>query len=235
MVALWLPNGQREGSEGRHAVIGGRHQGSPGTNRADAGRAARTQSAVQSGHCKGGSEPQSLMFDDFKLARLNEDHYLDLFECGEPSMDDWLVKHAFADQQAGISATHVWEQDGGMVFGYFTLVPTVVGETDGPFWKKLKPRSFPRQQAPGVLIGKIALDKQLRGCGKGEYLFAEAFVVAIDAMMLIGGVFLVIEPMPGRPKLRTMYEKFGFRTLDGTDRMYMEVEDFKNGVPLDNL
>ncbi|WP_043648040.1 GNAT family N-acetyltransferase [Nocardia thailandica] len=171
------------------------------------------------------------MIEQYKVARLREDHYINMFDCGEPSMDDWLVKHAFADQEAGISATHVWEQEGGMVFGYFTLVPTIVGEEDGPFWKKLKPRSFPRQQAPGVLIGKIALDQQLRGQGLGEWLFAEAFVLAIDAMQIIGGVFLVIEPMDGRPKLRAMYEKFGFRTLDGTNRMYMEVKDFMQGTP----
>ncbi|WP_280471032.1 hypothetical protein [Nocardia cyriacigeorgica] len=172
----------------------------------------------------------------YKPVRLSADHHTNWFDCGEPSMDDWLDKHALADQEAGISATHVWLDAGDMVIAYLTLTPTIIRETDeGGLWKALKPKSYWPNEAYGVLIGKIALERQLQGQGLGEDLFADAFVLAIDATQLIGGVYLVIEPMENRPKLRSMYEGFGFRTIPGHNRMYMAIQDFKDGgVPLDD-
>uniref|UniRef100_UPI000ACA9B44 hypothetical protein n=1 Tax=Nocardia pseudovaccinii TaxID=189540 RepID=UPI000ACA9B44 len=56
-------------------------------------------------------------------------------------MDTWLDEKALRDQKLGISATQVWLDDGGMVVGYYTLLPTVVREQqDAGIWKLLKPR-----------------------------------------------------------------------------------------------
>ncbi|MBF5002313.1 hypothetical protein IRT45_34920 [Nocardia sp. BSTN01] len=146
-------------------------------------------------------------------------------------MDD----HALRDQELGISATHVWVDQGGeMVIGYFTLTPTRVSETEGaPLWKRLKPKQFWASEVYGILIAKIALDQSLRGAGRSVDLFGDAIYLAIEAMRTIGGVYVVIDPMDNRPRLRSLYEGYGFETVEGTDRMYMRVDDFcDGGVPI---
>ena len=147
-------------------------------------------------------------------------------------MDKWLDEHALKDQNLGVSSTHVWADDGGMVVGYYTLLPTILREdadTDRGLLKILKPPKFWSKEAYGVLIGKIALDRSLRGKDLGIDLFGEAFFMANEAALLIGGLHLVIEPMDNSPKLRAMYEGYGFETMEGTDRMYVTFDAFRDG------
>ncbi|MET9328712.1 hypothetical protein [Tsukamurella sp. NPDC003166] len=155
--------------------------------------------------------------------RLSEEHSFDFFECGEETLDAWARTHALIDQQQGKSATHVWTDEGGVyVVAYFTLLPTVTRADDGWF-AAIKPRRYQGRELPGVLLGKIALDSSLRGQGLGIDLLADAILTASDAMLLIGGIHVVIDPMPGRPGLRDWYRAAGFQEIDGTDRMYLTI------------
>jgi hypothetical protein len=157
------------------------------------------------------------------LTRLGDEHSFDFFDCGEASLDAWPQKHALEDQKLGKSATHVWTDDGGCyVTAYFTLLPTVTRATDGLF-SAIKPRRFQGPEVPGVLVGKLALDKSLQGSENGIDLLADAIIVASEAMSLIGGVHIVVDPMADRPKLREWYLEAGFQAIEGTDRLYLNI------------
>lgn len=172
----------------------------------------------------------------YKPQHLREDHRPEYFDCGKPSLNSWLEKHALQDQELGISSTHVWVDDGGeYIVAYFTLLPVMLNESgnDPGAWKRMKPPRFWGTEAYGVAIGKIALDTSLQGQGYGMELFADAFFLANEAVDLIGGLFLVIQPMDDEPKLRSMYEGFGFQTMENTPRMYMTFKDFRAGTPID--
>lgn len=176
------------------------------------------------------------MTSQYRPQKLGQQHQTGFFDCGKPSLDKWLDKNALRDQELGISSTHVWVDDGGeYVVAYYTLLPTMLHEAgeDPGAWKRMKPPRFWHTEAYGVLLGKVALDKSLRGQGLGVELFADAFVMANDAVNLIGGLFLMIEPMDDDPGLRSMYEGYGFQTVEGTKRMYMTFKDFQAGVPWD--
>ncbi len=58
--------------------------------------------------------------------------------------------------------------------------------------------------------------------------------MANEAALLIGGLHLVIDPMDNNPKLRSMYEGYGFQTMEGTDRMYVTFDQFRDGVAIDD-
>lgn len=151
-------------------------------------------------------------------------------------MDKWLDKNALKDQDLGISCTHVWvDASEEMVVGYYTLLPTTVREEDGAgLWARLKPsKQYWGSEFYGVLIGKLALDASLQGQGLSIELIGEAIFTAIEAINAIGGVYVVIEPMDNDPGLRSLYERYGFHTTEGTDRMYLSVPDFcAGGVPI---
>ncbi|MEV6555890.1 hypothetical protein AB0M22_09250 [Nocardia sp. NPDC051756] len=151
-------------------------------------------------------------------------------------MNEWLEKRALKDQELGVSCTYVLVDDGGeMVVGYFTLLPTVVREAESAsLWKRLKPSGqFLAKEVYGVLIGKLALDESLQGQGLSLDLVGDAIYMAIEAMRIIGGVYIVIEPMDNEAWLRNLYEGYGFRTVEGTDRMYMSIQEFcEGGVPI---
>lgn len=207
--------------------------GATGTDRED-GPGGRSSVKKVPGSNRSGSGATALT-TQYKPERLRADHQTGFFDCGKESLNRWLDKHALLDQDLGISSTHVWVDAGGeYVVAYYTLLPTMLNEagSDPGLWNRMKPPRFWPGEAYGVLLGKVALDESLQGQGLGVDLFADAFVMANDAVDLIGGLFLMIEPMDDDPGLRSMYEGFGFQTVEGTPRMYMTFKDFRAGTPL---
>ncbi|MED5815723.1 hypothetical protein VST63_25470 [Mycolicibacterium sp. 050232] len=146
-------------------------------------------------------------------------------------MDKWLRKQALADMNLGKSATHVWVDDEDIVLGYFTLLPTTIRESDGSFLDLIRPKGWPRKhELPGVLIGKLALDEQLRGQDRGLELIADAYITASEAVTLIGGAVLVVDPM--NDKVAEIYREYGFSSVEGSDRMVINFREFNKGTPL---
>ncbi len=158
-----------------------------------------------------------------RASRLTEDHHSEFFDCGVPSLNDWLTKQALAQQRQGRSATRVWSDDGGTVTAYFTLLATTITEEPRRL-SRLRPTGFPRNLAiPGILLGKLALDQGLHGRGKGIELLADAVASAVEAAQLLGGVVLATD---ARTEARSLYERFGFAGLDGSDRLYFGLLQF---------
>lgn len=169
---------------------------------------------------------------------LNESHHTSYFECGEGKLDRWLDKTALDDQILGRSRTHVWLDQGDCVIGYFTLLQSTLREDDevSPVLRRLRPKKFPSNaELPGVLVGKLALDQSLQKKGLAYDLLAEAYYLAYESVMLIGGTVLVIEPAENDPSLRRLYEGFGFQSFDGSRRMFINFEKFNEGTPIDDL
>ncbi|WP_186245255.1 GNAT family N-acetyltransferase [Mycobacterium simulans] len=136
-----------------------------------------------------------------------------------------------ADQKLGKSATHVWADDEDIVFAYFTLLQTTIREADGSLFSRIRPPGFPRtHELPGILIGKLALDESYRGQGLGFDLLADAYFNAAEAVMLIGGAVLVVDPM--NEKIADFYSEFGFKSVEGSDRMVLNFREFNKGTPL---
>ncbi|MDM7490735.1 hypothetical protein QT969_20825 [Rhodococcus sp. CSLK01-03] len=176
------------------------------------------------------------MSETYLSVPLTEQHQTNFFECGEGKLDNWLDTHALPEQNVGKSRTHVWVDQGGeYVVGYYTLSQTTVRETDDEpgLFKKIRPPKFRGEEAPGILIGKFALDQSLQRQQLSLDLLADAYLNAYDAVRLVGGVFLVIEPKQNRERLRKLYETFGFLSIEGSNRMFLNFEDFNKGTPFD--
>lgn len=169
----------------------------------------------------------------FRCVPLLETHHTEFFSCGhDDAMDRWLDRRSLTDQKLGKSATHVWCDDGGYVVAYFTLLQTTIREeVDRSFFRFIRPADFPRNhELPGVLIGKLALDQSLQGRGLGFDLLADAYFNACEAVTLIGGVVLVVDPMNSR--VADIYREFGFKPVQDSDRMFLNFREFNAGTAL---
>jgi predicted GNAT family N-acyltransferase len=170
--------------------------------------------------------------DEYRAFPLLDDHHTSYFSCGHEHLDRWLDRQALTDQHLGKSATHVWADAGACVVGYFTLLQTTIREGDGSFLNRIRPPGFPRNhELPGILIGKLAVDQSLRGRGLGFDLLADAYFTACEAVMLIGGAVLVVDPM--NAKVAEFYMEFGFNAVDGSSRLVLNFREFSRGTPID--
>lgn len=171
------------------------------------------------------------MTSEYRCVPLNENHRLDYLRCGQDHLDRWLARQARADHNLGKSATHVWADEEDIVVAFFTLLQTTIRESDGSIFRLFRPAGFPRDhELPGILIGKLALDEGLQGRGHGLDLLADAYITAYDAVMLIGGAVLVVDPM--NEKVADFYREFGFSSVDGSDRMVLNFREFNKGTPI---
>ena len=174
------------------------------------------------------------MTDQFRAIPLLDSHYTNYFSCGHnDDLDRWLDRRALADQHLGKSATHVWVDGSGCVVAYFTLLQTTIRESeDDSFFSRIRPKGFPRdRELPGILIGKLALDRSLQHQGLGMDLIADAYLTASEAVTLIGGVVLVVDPMNER--VAAVYREFGFANVDGSERMVLNFREFNKDARRD--
>lgn len=173
------------------------------------------------------------MTEQYRALPLLDEHRTAYFSCRHaPHLDNWLQTQALSDRNLGMSSTHVWADDEDIVVAYFTLLQTTIRETEESFLSRIRPKGWPRQrELPGILIGKLALDESLHGQDRGLDLIADAYFNACEAVTLIGGAVLVVDPM--NIKVAELYREFGFNSVEGSDRMVLNFREFNKGVPLD--
>jgi len=98
---------------------------------------------------------------------------------------------------------------------------------DDSFFSRIRPKGFPRdRELPGILIGKLALDRSLQHQGLGMDLIADAYFTASEAVTLIGGVVL-------NERVAAVYREFGFANVDGSERMVLNFREFSKGARRD--
>lgn len=133
------------------------------------------------------------------------------FRCGEPRLDEYLARHAFANDQAGIGCTYVLrksETDDPTfppVLGFYTLsMATVVPEAVAARMA----RRPPRYPMPVALIGRLAVDERARGRRLGESLLMDALRRANEASELLGCIGVIVDAKT--EKAERFYEKYDF-------------------------
>jgi len=104
-----------------------------------------------------------------------------VFDCGEPSPNDWLVRRARANQVSGASRTFVVCRD-GFVVGYYALAAGGVASTAAPGRVR---RNMP-DPIPMAVLGRLAVDRSLHGQGVGRAMLRDAVLRTLQASAAIG-------------------------------------------------
>lgn len=130
-------------------------------------------------------------------------HQLEDFNCGEPSLGEWLRRRAHANQASGASKTFV-VSDGQKVVGYYALA-------SGGVTAKSAPGKFRRNMpdpVPVVLLGRLAVDRAYQGQGIGRALFRDAALRVSHAAETIGIRGIVVHAIS--EEARKFYLALGF-------------------------
>ena len=138
-----------------------------------------------------------------KIEKLARFHQVDPFDCGEESLNRFLTRFAFANQQANTSLTYVGVT-GNLVIGFYTLVVSEVSYAVEP--ERLK-KGLARHPVPLMLIARLAVSKSWQGKGVGAGLLKDAMQRTVQAADIAG-----IRALAAHAKnehVRTFYEHFG--------------------------
>jgi GNAT superfamily N-acetyltransferase len=136
---------------------------------------------------------------------LTSDADLAGFDCGDPSLNNWLTRRALAGQRSGASRTYFASPLGqeSAVAGFYALAAGQAVRSDLPGPDR---RNMP-DPVPVVLLGRLAVGLPHQGLGLGSALVADAVRRAAAAAGIIGVRALVVHALPGA---EDFYARLGF-------------------------
>lgn len=106
---------------------------------------------------------------------LTTNHKLDKFDCGEASLNHWLIKRALKNNLTGASRCFVLSVD-NQVIAYYCLSAGAISHQASP---KAMRRNMP-DPLPVLLLGRLAVDKRYHHRGIGRALLRDAMIRAVN-------------------------------------------------------
>ena len=138
--------------------------------------------------------------------KLVAGHQTECFDCGHLVLNDWLQRFAITNQQAGTTKTFVVCNEGRVV-GYYSLA---VGAVDHAGASERIAKGIARHPIPGMLLARLAVDRQHMGQGIGKGLLKDAIARTLQAAELAGIRAILVHAK--NDKARAFYELFGFES-----------------------
>lgn len=154
-------------------------------------------------------------------------HKREGFDCGVSELNDYLLLQAGQDIRKHVASLFVVpEPETGRILGYYTLSNDSLSLLDIP--EKFK-RKLPRYaRIPAVLLGRLAIDKTMRGQRLGTVLMADAIIRCLN--ISLEWAIMTVEAKDDKACL--FYSKFGFSPLtDNINHLFVtrnELERFTN-------
>lgn len=126
---------------------------------------------------------------------ISADHNLTNFDCGEPSLNDWLKRRALKNHASGASRCFV-VCSGATVIGYYSLSAGAISHESAP--KALR-RNMP-DPLPVLLLGRLAIDKKYHNQGIGQALLRDAMLRAVNVAGNAGVFAILVHALSDQAK-----------------------------------
>jgi GNAT superfamily N-acetyltransferase len=125
----------------------------------------------------------------FVIEKLTREHDLSGFDCANTTLNDWLRKFAWTNQQADSAKTYV-ALDGNRVVGYYALTTGSVHKHESP---QRIAKGLANHPIGVVLLARLAVDRTQQGKGLGKALLFDALSRIEEAADIVG-VRVVLVP-----------------------------------------
>nr|WP_305888613.1 GNAT family N-acetyltransferase [Methylomonas sp. SURF-2] len=132
-------------------------------------------------------------------------HHLELFDCGKPALNEWLVRHARQAQGSGSAKTFVITGDTQRVIGYFSLTVGQIDTLDAP--ERIR-KGMGQYPIPVAILARLAVSKDHQGRGIGIGLLQDAIRRSLLIAEQAGIRAMLTHPIDD--EAARFYRRFGF-------------------------
>ncbi len=119
---------------------------------------------------------------EFVIEKLTREQDLSGFDCANSTLNDWLRKFAWTNQQADSAKTYV-ALDGNRVVGYYALTTGSVHRHESP---QRIAKGLANHPIGVVLLARLAVDRTQQGKGVGKALLFDALSRIEEAADIVG-------------------------------------------------
>jgi GNAT superfamily N-acetyltransferase len=167
-----------------------------------------------------GKTPESL----WDIQRLDLSHDRISFDCGKPSLNDWLQCYAGQYERRDLARSYVAVLRGeSKILGYYAISAHQVGYESLP---RDQAKGMPTIDIPVVLIGRLAVDKTTQGRGLGSFLLIDV-LRRIDHLSREIGI-RAVEVHAIDDDAHRFYRKYGFTSLaDDKNHLFLPIQTIR--------
>jgi GNAT superfamily N-acetyltransferase len=141
---------------------------------------------------------------EFEIEKLRREHDVARFDCGNRTLDTWLHKYAWTNQQADSAKTYV-ALAGNRVAGYYALSTGSVHKHESP---ERIAKGLANHPIGIVLLARLAIDLGHQGKGLGKALLFDALTRVEEAADIVGVRAVMVHAID--ETARGFYERFEF-------------------------
>lgn len=138
------------------------------------------------------------------IEKLTKEHDVSTFDCGKPSLNDWLRRFALTNQQSDSARTYVVHR-AGKVVAYYSLSAGAVRKEESP---ERVAKGLAKHAIGVILLARLAVDRSERGRGLGKAMLADALSRALHAADAIGARAILVHAID--EEAAAFYRMYGF-------------------------
>ena len=140
------------------------------------------------------------------------------FSCGSSELDQYLREHAAQDIKRDVARVFVAARpEATTICGYYTLSATSFQRDQLPVEQA---RKLPRYPVPAVLLGRLAVDRDVQRSGLGEFLLMDAMHRTLLATQVMAVHAMVVDAKDAAAA--KFYRKYGFIAFpNNTQRLFL--------------
>jgi len=135
---------------------------------------------------------------------LFDEHDRSQFDCGEQTLNEWLIRRSLKNQQSGASRTYVICKE-NRVIAYYALAS---GSIERLIASKTIARNMP-DPIPVTVLGRLAVDLQYQGQRFGAALLKDAILRTVSVSRSIGVRAILVHAITKDAK--RFYANYGFK------------------------
>jgi predicted GNAT family N-acyltransferase len=161
---------------------------------------------------------------EFLIQPLSATHDRQAFDCGVPSLTDYLRKTARQEMDRRSAAVYILVQADApaRIVGYYTLsnASVLLGDLPADVARRL-PHD---PNLPATLLGRLAVSLEFIGMRLGERLLVDALARSLDASARVGSSAVIVDVID--EGAAAFYEQYGFKGFpEMPRRLFMSVKD----------
>lgn len=161
----------------------------------------------------------------YSIEPLGKQHDRAVFYCGKEVLDRYIKEQASQDVKRHYAASFVLVRNREIsILGYYTLSSFGIKLGDLPEKTRQELPRYPI--VPATLLGRLAVDKNHRGKGLGEYLLMDALHRSLKQVDMIGSVAVVVEAKD--EDAVQFYKSYEFMPYaDRPDRLFLPMKTIR--------
>lgn len=157
---------------------------------------------------------------------LARSHNLNHFDCGyHVSLNDWLKRFAWANQQSETSRTYVVHR-AGRVVAYYSIATGSTRREDAP---ARVAKGLANHPVPVILLTRLAVDMSEQGIGLGKAMLKDALVRIAGAADIVGARAVLVHAIDAQAA--AFYRRFDFEPSPANDlHLMLLMKDLRMGL-----